>query len=240
MADFYLIEEFFDNITTTQLQSFFSYDLSMDSFPEKYNDIFNTPIEIIICYISTKYTNYFLERFKHLLPMKFNHLYMTMLHYKGISVDFDSIVINNYKENKDYLIYENYISDDENISNFIKKYSFPDSFGYEIDFILAKLHFKLLNYNEFIMLYSNEHFNNYEYKHFKISLFFQVWEIYKHITENKENFFENIVKKHFSSINWITMSRLYDPADSEFMEKFEHKIDTKFATQYNKKLLNNN
>ncbi len=73
----------------------------------------------------------------------------------------------------------------------------------------------------------------YNMKHFRIKLFQEVWNIYKKLShENKVRMRETILPD-FTVINWITMSRLYDPTDIEFVDMFGDRINLEFAQQYN-------
>ena len=73
----------------------------------------------------------------------------------------------------------------------------------------------------------------YNMKHFRINLFQQIWNIYKKLSYEAKVYMRDTILPNFTSINWITMSRLYDPTDIEFVDIFGDRINLEFAQQYN-------
>ena len=73
----------------------------------------------------------------------------------------------------------------------------------------------------------------YNMKHFRIKLFQEVWNIYKKLSHEDKVRMRETILPDFTVINWITMSRLYDPIDTEFVEMFGDRINLEFAKEYN-------
>jgi hypothetical protein len=242
MSDIEMINEYIDELTNKQIHNLLTgnVDYEESSTNKALGYLINVPIELIICYLSNKNDDNFYKPFITDIfeAHQINYLYINMIEAHNICpINKDSILLQHYKKDEDFAIYneDNIIPDD--IKSFMVKYSFEASFGFEIDFELAKLNYEKENYEAFILFETEEQPDGYERKHFMIRKFYQVWEMYlnKIPEEDKESFFENIIKKHFCYINWRAMSRLYDPNDTEFMEKFSGYLDMDFAKQYHPK-----
>lgn len=214
------------------------YDVRVNryDFFEKYPELEECPLEEIVCLLSTIYTNEeLIEVDKH--PQLIDDLYLTMLQVDNFPMNKDSILLEKYVPDIEYLVYSKKNTNQDEIKKFMDKYSFDEKINPDMDFKIAKIYYAKWNYKTFIRFIIKEEPDNYERKHYFIRKFFEVWDIYKNEIpeEDKERFFQNVIKKDFSKLNWTTMSRLYDPNDKEFMDKFSQNIDTKFAEQYHPK-----
>lgn len=230
MANIHHINELLDKLTKEQLGTFIK-----DRVYEIDNQYYSEPYEHFVAVISTKYSNEYLQDIIKTPPV-INNLYMTMIEDESESINRDSIILTNYKPDEDYYIYNGTDKKAKSIISFMKKYSFDEKFNSLLDSTLARINFEKENFDEFLLLENGEYPDNYERKHFMIRKFYQVWEIYKCLSvEDKDRFFEKIIKKHFCNINWRTMSRLYDPEDKEFVEKFGNWIDKEFESKFHPK-----
>lgn len=96
---------------------------------------------------------------------------------------------------------------------------------------LYQLYYKFMNATMFHSRWSYDS-PRYDAKHSRIRYFKLVWNMYLGIDDSeKESFYENVVKK-FERINWTTMSRLFNPYDMIFKEKYDNLIDYDFASTY--------
>ena len=117
------------------------------------------------------------------------------------------------------------------INDFYKKYSFDEDFGKEVNKTLAHLNYKMQDHIDFA-LYETGEGDHYERKHMAIKIFFDVWKIYKELPESdKERFFDKIIPS-FTFINWMTVSRLFDKTDEEFIERFKDNINIEYGNNY--------
>lgn len=236
MTIFKLIKEFINQLSTNQIKKLLNNVLSpkdlSKEIKERYYEIFNSPIELIVCVLSTMNDNKFYEDFS--IPT-IDNLYLTILEEMNFPMNTKSILLKDYIPNQYYYTYIGIKTDQKDVKNFMDKYSYDTKFGFEIDLKLAKINFEKQNYNAFIQFDSEEKIDSYEIKHFMICKFYDVWDMYLKEIHEKDIFFEKIIKEHFCNINWITMSRLYNPDDKEFVDKFSEYINISFAKLYNPK-----
>lgn len=100
---------------------------------------------------------------------------------------------------------------------------------------LNKLYYQ---FNNGYSIISNEpgpnEYISYDVKHFKISIFKKVWDVYKSLTDSSlRDKMKTTILPLFTSINWMTMSRLYNPEDTEFIELYGTKLNMEFSRKYN-------
>jgi len=210
----------------------------------------NPEWKAIIDYNSCEYILYALSLMSNekILSLKINRIVDKLpisnftvndLEKDGITFNRDSVLMINFPVDNDYLTYK-YLNENEldmdsrEINMFMVKYGIPEEFDSDTNRVLALLKYELEHVREFIFQEEGE-LDRYEMKHFKIKIFFQVWNMYKKIKPiDKERFLENVIKKHFVNINWMTVSRLYNVNDMEFCDIFGDYIDEDFASKYNK------
>jgi len=227
--------EFIRQIPLTRIISYFD-DLKRTGYYvyEKYPEFENIQPEVIVGILSVIYKDEELIDVKKKLPFLRN-LYLTMLEVDNFPMNKDSILLETYVPDEEYLVSCKKNTNETDVKKFMEKYSFDEKFSSEIDFKIAKIYYEKLEFMIFIVYTKGEEVDSYERKHYFIKKFYEIWDIYK--TEinkkDKDRFFENIIKKEFSNLNWTTMSRLYDPYDKEFLNRFSQNINSQFAKQYN-------
>lgn len=232
------LKEFLIELTIDELEKFIAhYNSEIEDFPESwFNMSYCSPLEKVAVVLSTIYDDEtlepFLEYFNDMRP-----LYLTMLQDEDYEINWNSIIFKNYKPVEEYYIYNEQNQDKNARKQFAEKYGCEEKFSDVIDYSIACARYEQENYHDFILLEVGE-IDWSERKHFMIRKFFHVWDIYKNYVEleDKPRFVTKIIKEHFCSINWTTMSRLYDPDDKEFFEIFGSYINPEFAKKYNPKL----
>jgi hypothetical protein len=104
---------------------------------------------------------------------------------------------------------------------------------------IEKQYERLYNINNYCGTSSSNKNYTFDSKHHKIDCFFNIWNIYKMFSaEANKTLMLNNILPHFTNINWMTVSRLYNPNDIEFVKLYNSRLDFKFAKQYNPLLKN--
>ena len=217
------------------LPEYNSFDIYEEIEKEDY--LYDITLEEVMLFASTKYDDKTIldNQLEEFFDNTTNQI-ISILILENKNVNFDSVLLKNYKFDEEYAIYMGYTRDkdgyDLDIDRFNQFYSFDEKFNDNIDKMLTIYNYKLENHIELVPI-EEEDCSHYERKHYKIKIFLDVWNIYKTMIEekDKDRFFEKIIPR-FKQLNWKTVSRLFDYSDKEFIEKFNKIIDWKFAKMY--------
>jgi hypothetical protein len=102
-------------------------------------------------------------------------------------------------------------------------------------FNVGRLVFRFINVYKYC-LHIDRLYLRQECRNTKVRLFLSLWNQYKIAEDGDKYLCKKKVDMFKDCLNWMTVSRMFNPKDEEFITEFESRINMDFAKRYNRKL----